>query len=76
MSEAIDTNAEIMRLRELVGDLAHTLTAASHALRSYQYFNSSTELAEEIADQCDEALKRAGHPMSASAAGGESTRPA
>lgn len=33
--------------------LLHT---ALHALRSYQYGNASTELAEEIADACEKAL--------------------
>lgn len=42
--------------------LVTALTGASHALRSYQYGNSSTELAEEIADACDEALIYVGRP--------------
>lgn len=40
--------------------LVKTLRAAIHALRSYQYGNSSTELAQEIADAGDEALRAAG----------------
>lgn len=36
------------------------LTAASHALRSYQYGNASPELAESVADSCDEALAALG----------------
>ena len=36
--------------------LLDTIKAASSALKSYQYGNSSTELAEEIAKQCDAVL--------------------
>lgn len=43
--------------------LVTALTGASHALRSYQYGNSSTELAEEIADACDEALAFVGRSI-------------
>lgn len=39
--------------------LREALEAASHALRSYQYGNASTELAKAIADKCDAALSRA-----------------
>jgi hypothetical protein len=40
-------------------DLLKTLIAASHALRSYQYGNASTELAQEIADAADIAIAAA-----------------
>jgi hypothetical protein len=33
--------------------------AAVHALRSYQYHNASTELAEEIADACEATIYKA-----------------
>ena len=33
------------------------VTAATHALRSYQYGNSSTELAEGMANKLDQAVK-------------------
>lgn len=40
------------------------LTAASHALRSYQYHNASPELAEGIADDIDAYLARSEeHPL-------------
>ena len=39
--------------------LVKILESAKHALRSYQHCNSSPELAEEIADACDAALKAA-----------------
>lgn len=34
------------------------LTAAGHALRSYQYGNSAPDLADAVAADCDAALKR------------------
>jgi hypothetical protein len=40
-------------------DLAKALEAATHALRSYQYGNASTELAMSVADFCDVALAKA-----------------
>lgn len=39
--------------------LLKATTAASSALRSYQYGNASTELAKEIADACDAAIAEA-----------------
>ncbi|RWO29623.1 MAG: hypothetical protein EOS10_22540 [Mesorhizobium sp.] len=40
--------------------LIKALKAASHALRSYQYGNSATDLAQSTADFCDEVLKSVG----------------
>ncbi len=40
-------------------ELARALEAAAHALRSYQYGNSSTELAMSVADFADAALAKA-----------------
>ena len=40
-----------------VQKLVALLRSASHGLRSYQYGNSATELAEEMADAIDLALK-------------------
>ena len=40
-------------------ELVRILGAASHALRSYQYGNVATDLAESIADTIDAALKKA-----------------
>ncbi|WP_340519816.1 hypothetical protein [Cupriavidus necator] len=37
-------------------DARKLLTAASHALRSYQYGNAATDLAESIADRIDAAM--------------------
>lgn len=34
------------------------LTGATHALRSYEYHNSSTELAASVANTCDALVKR------------------
>jgi predicted xylose isomerase-like sugar epimerase len=39
--------------------LLSVIETASHALRSYQYGNSATDLAEEIANVCDAAVKEA-----------------
>ena len=43
-------------LRARVASLEKMLTAASHALRSYQFGNASTELAQSVADAADAAL--------------------
>jgi hypothetical protein len=46
----------------LPGDSSGLMTAAAaavHALRSYQYGNSSPELAEEVADALEAAIKKA-----------------
>lgn len=41
----------------------HTLlTAASHALRSYQYGNSATDLAKEMADRIDKEIANGRQP--------------
>jgi histidinol-phosphate/aromatic aminotransferase/cobyric acid decarboxylase-like protein len=37
--------------------LVATLKAASHALRSYQYGNSATDLAQEMADSIDAVIE-------------------
>ena len=41
-------------------DLRLLLSAASHCLRSYQYGNASTELAEGMADRIDQQLQPKG----------------
>jgi hypothetical protein len=43
-------------MAERISALQKLLKAASHALRSYQYGNSATELAEEMANTVDAAL--------------------
>lgn len=48
------------RLIKLVNNQAavvEALTAAVHALRSYEYGNGSTELARSVADQCEQLQK-------------------
>jgi len=47
--------AENASLKEQLAEARKVMTAAGHALRSYQYGNSSTELAEEMADAIDAA---------------------
>lgn len=42
--------------REKQKELLKLLRAAYNALRSYQYGNKSTELAEEVADEIEEAI--------------------
>lgn len=49
LSRLAACETEAKKLREII-------KAASHALRSYQYGNSSSDLAKEIADQCDHIL--------------------
>lgn len=44
------------RVREAAEAASKALTMAVHALRSYQHFNSSTELAESAADHCEPVL--------------------
>lgn len=39
-------------------ELVEALIASEHALRSYQYGNSATDLAEECADYCTKVLAR------------------
>ena len=46
--------------RAKIAALVTAAMAAGHALRSYQYGNAATELAEECADAIDAALKLAG----------------
>lgn len=50
------TAAFIVRACARHRDLLLTLTAASHALKSYAHGNASPELAAEIAAACDAAL--------------------
>jgi hypothetical protein len=50
------------KLMEATPEILTLLTAASHALRSYQYGNSATDLAKEIADKCDDLIRRVGVP--------------
>lgn len=47
-------------------DLRETLQAAAHALRSYQYGNTATDLAREVAEACEAALAGAASGLPAS----------
>jgi len=47
------------RLIAAAPDLLKCLNAATKALRSYQYGNGSSDLAESIADVCDVAIAKA-----------------
>lgn len=58
--ECPDAEALAARLVQLVNNhaaVAEALTAAVHALRSYEYGNGSTELARSIADHCEQLQK-------------------
>ena len=57
----LEANAAISAMTN--GVVSQALTGAFHALRSYQFGNSSSELAEEIADACEEALSAIGKPI-------------
>lgn len=50
-----------MRIKAQRDALLQVSEAAFHALRSFQYGNGSTELAEESADQLDRVLKLVKH---------------
>src|SRR4051812_4245860 len=47
------------KLMEATPEMLKALEAACNALRSYQYGNAATGLAQEIADHCDEVLRKA-----------------
>ncbi len=49
--------AEITRLRKLVEAKDEAISSAKHALRSYEFGNSSSDLARNIADFCEAALE-------------------
>ena len=49
---------ELATLRAENDNWKRLLLAASHALRSYQYGNSATELAESMADKIDQATQK------------------
>jgi hypothetical protein len=45
------------RTSETAGEHAkRAFEAAKHALRSYQYGNAATDLAKQVADECEDAL--------------------
>lgn len=57
--DALDAADEIDRVTSLNTELLEALTSAMHALRSYQYHNGSTELAESVADKCETIIAKA-----------------
>ncbi len=50
----------IVRACNAHADLVKALTAASHALKSYQYGNSAIDLAKVTAEMCDAVISKAG----------------
>ena len=55
--ESVKQNVAPALQTQTLATLIKALTSACAALRSYQWGNSSTELAKSIADHCDEVLK-------------------
>jgi hypothetical protein len=55
---AAEAQAAIEKANEQTSELARLLRGASQALRSYQYGNSSPDLAEEMANACDDTLRK------------------
>lgn len=55
-----DLAARLVAIVNGHADLASALTAATHALRSYQYCNASPELAKSTADRCELILRQNG----------------
>lgn len=49
-------HTEPVKVEEKDLNIQRLLTAAYHALRSYQYRNQSSELAEEVADQIEKVI--------------------
>lgn len=58
IQQAPALGAEIDRLRIINAELVKVCHAAVHALRSYQYGNSATDLAEETANACESAIAK------------------
>lgn len=50
----------LMRYVNAHAQVVEALTAAAHALRSYEHGNASTELARDIAAHCDTARAKMG----------------
>ena len=51
---------ELVRLVNNRAAIIAALTAAAHALRSYEYANGSPDLARSIAAHCEELIKQTG----------------
>jgi len=52
--------AELVRLVNNRAAIVKALTAAAHALRSYEYGNGAPDLARGIASHCEELIKQTG----------------
>ena len=55
-----DLADRLIRYVNAYDQVVKTLTAAAHALRSYEYGNSAPDLAHDIAADCDAASKQMG----------------
>jgi len=51
---------ELVRLVNHRAAIVAALTAAAHALRSYEYDNGSPDLARDIAAHCEELIRQTG----------------
>ncbi len=52
---ALDLADRLIRYVNAQRDVIRALQAAAHALRSYQFGNSATDLARDVAADCDKA---------------------
>lgn len=57
-AEAAELAARLVTIVNGHADATKALTAAMHALRSYQFSNASPELAKSTADHCEQILKQ------------------
>lgn len=55
-----DLADRLIRYVNAHADVVKALTAAAHALRSYEHGNSATDLAHDIAAYCDAASQKMG----------------
>lgn len=57
---ALDLADRLIRYVNAHDDVIKALTAAAHALRSYEFGNASPDLARDIAAHCDKAKQQLG----------------
>jgi hypothetical protein len=57
---SLDLADRLIRYVNARDDVIKALTAAAHALRSYEYGNSAPDLAHDIAAHCDAVSKKMG----------------
>lgn len=57
---ALDLAVRLIRYVNARDDVIKALTAAAHALRSYEFGNSAPDLAHDIAAHCDQVKQQMG----------------